>query len=44
MIEPLGSSLDQNAADSGVQHKPLAGRAPNAIATDQKENQEKCNC
>lgn len=37
-------SLDLNAAESGVQHKPLAGRPANSLHTDQQANQEKCSC
>ena len=37
-------SLDLNAAESGVQHKPAAGRQMNALHTDQQANQEKCSC
>ncbi|PFX30392.1 Ras-related protein Rab-14 [Stylophora pistillata] len=37
-------SLDLNAAESGVQHKPLAGRPANSLHTDQQANQDKCAC
>ncbi|KAK2565879.1 Ras-related protein Rab-14, partial [Acropora cervicornis] len=37
-------SLDLNAAESGVQHKPLAGRPANSLHTDQQANPDKCPC
>ncbi|CAH3171049.1 unnamed protein product [Porites evermanni] len=37
-------SLDLNAAETGVQHKPLTGRPSNALHTDQQANQERCSC
>ncbi|KXJ05801.1 hypothetical protein AC249_AIPGENE6284, partial [Exaiptasia diaphana] len=36
--------LDLNAAESGVQHKPMTGRPANALNTDQPSNQDRCNC
>jgi Ras-related protein Rab-14 len=35
-------SLDLNAAESGVQHKPATPR--NAISTDQAPNDKGCAC
>lgn len=35
-------SLDLNAAESGVQHKPATPR--NAISTDQTPNDKGCAC
>ncbi|MRB67634.1 hypothetical protein GH825_30170, partial [Bacillus thuringiensis] len=35
-------SLDLNAAESGVQHKPTSPR--NALNTDQAQNKEGCGC
>lgn len=38
----LSSSLDLNAAESGVQHKPATPRNP--LNTDQTPNKESCAC
>lgn len=38
----LSCSLDLNAAESGVQHKPAAPR--NTIVNDQAQNRERCAC
>ena len=38
------SSLDLNAAESGVQHKPTNSRGATTITTDQAVNEGKCSC
>lgn len=37
-------SLDLNAAESGVQHKPSAPRGTNTLSNDQSQPKEGCGC